>query len=111
MKNSVNTIVKELHNDYKILSSDEKFLAELDFPDATKLKLSVHDEIKDDCSNISVIYIGQVSDPKIIAWSMQNQPNELIVINAQDGKISRNPIDVGRRLMQRFYLIEKAKGL
>ena len=41
---------------------------------------------------------------------MQNQPSKLIVLDPLSGKVTENPIDAGRLLMQRFYMIERAKG-
>ena len=57
----------------------------------------------------TVVYIGNIKSPKISAWCLQNQPKKFVSISSSTFETEENPVDVGRILMQRFYLIEKAK--
>ena len=40
---------------------------------------------------------------------MQNQPADVFVLSPATGKITHNPVNLGRLLMQRFHMIEKGK--
>ena len=113
MNESIKNVINEIEINYRILSTNSDFLSQLDINPKLKKKLNLEAEEEEtdmNWSEINCIYVGAVDDSKIIAWALQHQPKQLIVIDRKTGNVTRNPIDVGRKLMQRFYLIEKAKG-
>ena len=97
------------NQNYSILCENENLLNLLN-TDLKKQTLNLDDDLKEESSDRTIIFIGESSDPKIVAWSMQNQPKSLICIDKNGLSVTQNPIDTARLLMQRFYLIEKAKG-
>ena len=97
------------NQNYSILCENENLLNLLN-TDLMKQTLNLDDDLKEESSDRTIIFIGESSDPKIVAWSMQNQPKSLICIDKNGLSVTQNPIDTARLLMQRFYLIEKAKG-
>ena len=97
------------NQNYSILCENENLLNLLN-TDLKKQTLNLDDDLKEESSDRTIIFIGESSDPKIVAWSMQNQPKSLICIDKNGLSVIQNPIDTARLLMQRFYLIEKAKG-
>jgi len=66
-------------------------------------------ELSREISLETVVYIGNTRSPKISAWCLQNQPKMFVSVSSDTFVTEVNPVDVGRILMQRFYLIEKAK--
>jgi diphthamide biosynthesis protein 2 len=93
-----------------ILSENDTLLNKLDDFPVEKQILHLDDFAEETPSKVEkVIYIGESKSPKLTAWCLQNQPDEVFVIFPTDGKISENPVDLGRLLMQRFHLIEKGK--
>ena len=108
ISSKINEIIT-VNQKYSILCDNQNILNALN-TNLNKLVLNLDDDLKDDSSEVTIIFIGEASDPKIVAWSMQNQPKGLIVIDKQGLTVTNNPIDTARLLMQRFYLIEKAKG-
>lgn len=68
------------------------------------------DELSPETKSLdTVVYIGNTKSPKIAAWCLQNQPEKFVAIPSDTFEAEENPVNVGRILMQRFYLIEKAK--
>jgi len=105
----INEVVSADQNqNYSILCENENLLNLLN-TDLKKQTLNLDDDLKEESSDRTIIFIGESSDPKIVAWSMQNQPKSLICIDKNGLSVTQNPIDTARLLMQRFYLIEKAK--
>ena len=104
-------IEKEGGSDLILLSENSALLGCLDeFSVPTKLlHLNDFDEAGAQETDGSVIYIGEKNSPKLIAWTLQNQPSDLFVISPMTGKVDHNPVDLGRMLMQRFHMIERGK--
>ena len=106
----INEVVSgDQNQNYSILCENENLLNLLN-TDLKKQTLNLDDDLKEESSDRTIIFIGESIDPKIVAWSMQNQPKSLICIDKNGLSVTQNPIDTARLLMQRFYLIEKAKG-
>ena len=103
----VDELVNGFDNDnYIVVSANGNILAKLEHK-TSLLDLNWTEKKEYDY----VIYIGNQKDDKIVAWCMQNQPKQLIAINPITAEAKVNPFDTGRLLMQRFHLIEKAKGI
>jgi len=92
-------------DDYVIVSTNVELLKRLANYNTRELDLQWTNKVHYN----HAIYIGASKDDKIVAWCMQNQPDQLISIHPSTGEIKKNPFDTGRLLMQRFHLIEKAK--
>jgi len=107
-KKSINSIMeKEGADQVLLLSENEALLNELNDLEIEKQILTL-DEATGQTER-KVIYLGKGDNPKLVAWAMQNQPEELFVIAPESGEIERNPVNFGRLLMQRFHLIERGK--
>ncbi|CBY19002.1 unnamed protein product [Oikopleura dioica] len=114
-KSSFAASLDELHSKY----SDALFLVEnKKMSEAVSEKIgnvslmTLANDINELSRKISletVVYIGNTKSPKISAWCLQNQPKMFISVSSDTFVTEVNPVDVGRILMQRFYLIEKAK--
>ena len=114
-KTSFATSLDEIHSKY----SDAFFLVEnkkMMEAVTKKLKNVSLMTLANDISELSreksletVVYIGNTKSPKISAWCLQNQPKKFVSVSSDTFETEDNPVDVGRILMQRFYLIEKAK--
>ena len=58
------------NQNYSILCENENLLNLLQ-TDLKKQKLNLDDDLKDESSDRTIIFIGESNDPKIVAWSMQ----------------------------------------
>ena len=106
IENAVRSVIEERKSEnYIVVSANSKLAAKMPFK-SQELNLDWTEK----CTYDYVVYIGEQKDDKIVAWCMQYQPQELVVIDPNTGQTKKNPFDTGRLLMQRFHLIEKAKG-
>ena len=95
------------NEDVSILSENELVLDSIKNCEIPKTLLDL-DKLSGDPTS-RIIYIGSDQNPKLIAWVMQNQPEDVFVVSPVTGKVSHNPVNLGRLLMQRFHMIEKGK--
>ena len=106
IENAVRSVIEERSSEnYIVLSANSKLTDRMPFK-SQELNLDWTEK----CTYDYVVYIGEQKDDKIVAWCMQYQPQELVVVHPNTGQVKKNPFDTGRLLMQRFHLIEKAKG-
>ena len=98
-------VVAKMDN-YVIVSTNVQLLKQLGDYNTKQLDLEWSNKVH----YYHAVYIGSSKDDKIVAWCMQNQPDQLIAIHPVTAEVKKNPFDIGRLLMQRFHLIEKAKG-
>ena len=94
-KKSINSIIeKEDAQNLLLLSENEALLNELNDLEIEKQILTLDEEMGE--TERKVIYLGSGDNPKLVAWAMQNQPQELYVITPESGEIDKNPVNFGR---------------
>ena len=70
-------------DNYVIVSTNVQLLKQLGDYNTKQLDLEWSNKVHYD----HVVYIGSSKDDKIVAWCMQNQPDQLIAIHPVTGRI------------------------